>query len=98
MQRYVMLEDLHASEIGLDFEMGLLYPKGAVVDSLLPGMEELLIEKKKIMPEADWWKLQAEKEKGKSEQQQKQAAEIEEKAKPAPANKRGRGAPSNKGK
>lgn len=96
-KRFVFIEDLHASEINLDFEMGLLYQKGAIVDNFLPGMEELLLEKGKILPEAEWWKLQADNAKRKSEQLVP-AADSEEKAKPGHANKRGRGAVTNKQK
>ena len=92
--RYVFIEDLHAGDIGMDFEMGLLFPKGAIVDNLLPGMDELLLLRKKIIPESDWWKLQAEAEKQKANEVQQQAEAG--KAKSAPENKRGRGARSNK--
>ncbi|MGH9753442.1 MAG: hypothetical protein ACREA2_11720 [Blastocatellia bacterium] len=90
-KRFVFIEDLHASEIGMDFEMGLLYSKGQIVDNLLPGIEELLLLRKKIIFEDDWWKLRAEIE------QQQQAADEEPKSKAAPReNKRGRGALANK--
>jgi len=83
--RFVFISDLHASEIGMDYEMGLLYSKGQIVDDLLPGMEELLLLKKKILPESDYWQRQA-----------GAARSPEAKAKEAPENKRGRGAERNK--
>lgn len=80
MKRFVFIEDLQAAEVGLDFEMGLLYPKGAIVDDLLPGMEAKLLKMGKIVAEAEFWQ----------QQQQQKAASA------PPSNKRGRGGRENK--
>ncbi len=57
--RIVFLKDLHASHLGFDPGMGLLYPAGAIVDDCLPQVEEKLLREGFAIPEKDWQQQQA---------------------------------------
>lgn len=60
MARIVMIEDLHAVDLGMAVELGLLHPAGAIVDDCLPAVEAKLIAAGKALPETDWLALQPE--------------------------------------
>lgn len=81
--RIVLLKDLTAAHLGLDPEMGLLYPAGATLDACLPEVEEKLLREGFAIPEDEW---------------QQQAKAEQAKAKHPHDNKRGRGARYNKAK
>ena len=67
MARIVMIEDLHAVDLGMAVDLGLLYPAGAIVDDCLPEVEAKLMSEGKALPEVDWLALQPEAhKKGKS--------------------------------
>ena len=84
--RIVLIKNVCAAHLGLDPEMGLLYPKGCTLDACLPGVEEKLLREGFAIPETEW-------------QQQQQAKQAEQaKAKHPHENKRGRGAKDNKTK
>jgi hypothetical protein len=82
--RIVLLKDLFAAHLGLDPEMGLLYPSGATLDACLPHVEEKLLREGFAITEEEW----------KLRQQQAEAG----KAKHPHENKRGRGSHTNKAK
>lgn len=79
--RIVLIKDVQAAHLGLDAEMGLLYPAGAILDSCLPHIEEKLLAEGLAVPEEEW---------------QKQQPQRPAKARSAPASKRGRGASEDK--
>ena len=81
--RIVLIKDLFAAHLGLDAEMGLLNPAGAVLDSCLPGVEEKLLREGFAMTEEEWKRRQ--QQAGKAKQH-------------PPEDKRGRGSRSNKAK
>lgn len=47
-ETFVCLQDIHAVDVGLAFELGLLYSKGTVLSGLLPTVEVHLLKSKKI--------------------------------------------------
>lgn len=55
-QRIVLIEDVHAADIGLPYELGLLHPTGAILDDCLPDVEAKLLRDGKAALEADWLK------------------------------------------
>ena len=54
--RIVLIADVHAADIGLPYELGLLHPTGAILDDCLPDVEAKLLADKKAVLEADWLK------------------------------------------
>ena len=61
--RIVLLKDLTAAHLGLDPEMGLLYPAGATLDACLPHVEEKLLREGFAIPEEQWQQQQQAKAK-----------------------------------
>jgi hypothetical protein len=61
--RIVLLKDLTAAHLGLDPEMGLLYPAGATLDACLPHVEKKLLREGFAISEEEWKQQQAGKAK-----------------------------------
>ena len=61
--RIVLLKDLFAAHLGLDPEMGLLYPKDCTLDACLPGVEEKLLREGFAISEEEWKQQQQAKAK-----------------------------------
>lgn len=57
--RIVLLKDLTAAHLGLDPEMGLLYPAGVTLDACLPEVEKKLLSEGFAIPEEQWQQQQA---------------------------------------
>lgn len=47
-EEYVCLFDIHATDVGLSYELGVLYRKGTVLSDLLPAARAVLLELRKI--------------------------------------------------
>lgn len=52
--RIVLVKDLHAAELGLPYELGLLHPTGAILDDCLPEVEAKLLAEGMAVLESDW--------------------------------------------
>lgn len=53
-ERYVCLEDVQAAEIGLDYSLGVVCCKGAMLVDVLPTVKAHLVKQGKIISEADY--------------------------------------------
>lgn len=49
-EEYVCLHDIHATDVGLSYELGVLYRKDTVISDLLPAAKAVLLELRKIKP------------------------------------------------
>ena len=43
MAAIILIEDLHAADLGMPYELGLLYRRGTVIKDPLPEIEALLL-------------------------------------------------------
>lgn len=58
---FVCVVDIHAADVGMAYELGVLYRAGSVLVDVLPAPKAALVKVGKILPVADYEALQRRK-------------------------------------